>query len=65
MKNAEKTLPKVMKDVDKHGITVDTISIKKPTLDDVFLHYTGRSIREEKADKKMMMRMMRKRRMGR
>ena len=31
----------------KSGVTVDSVSIRKPSLGDVFLHYTGREIREE------------------
>jgi ABC-2 type transport system ATP-binding protein len=63
VKNAEKAVPKIMRIADKKKVNVESISMKKPTLDDVFLHYTGRSIREERADKGMMMKMMRRRRM--
>ncbi|MCX5895456.1 MAG: ABC transporter ATP-binding protein, partial [Proteobacteria bacterium] len=30
-----------------NGIQVTSISIRKPRLEDVFLHYTGKTIREE------------------
>jgi ABC-2 type transport system ATP-binding protein len=33
------------------------VNLKKPTLEDVFIHYTGRAIREEEASGKDMMRM--------
>lgn len=42
---------------------IDAIELRKPTLDDVFLHFTGRAIREEEASaKEHMRRQMRMRR---
>lgn len=41
-----------------NGIAIDSISIHKPTLEDVFLHFTGRTIREEESSTKDQMRMM-------
>jgi ABC-2 type transport system ATP-binding protein len=61
--NAEKSLPNVMKIVDGEGVEIESIKMQKPTLDDVFLHYTGRSIREEKAQKGFMFRAGRRSRM--
>ena len=29
------------------GITISTINLKKPTMDDVFVFYTGKEIRDE------------------
>jgi ABC-2 type transport system ATP-binding protein len=63
VKDAEKAVPRIMRVADKNKVNVESISMKKPTLDDVFLHYTGRSIREEKADKMFMQAMRRRRRM--
>jgi ABC-2 type transport system ATP-binding protein len=40
------------------NIQVRSISVNKPTLEDVFLHYTGKRIRSEDADAKDRMRMM-------
>lgn len=42
--NAEQFIPKLLK---KLSVTVDTIKLSKPTLDDVFLELTGKTIREE------------------
>jgi ABC-2 type transport system ATP-binding protein len=42
------------------GVHVDSIILHKPTLDDVFLHYTGKTIREEESTAKDSMRMHRK-----
>jgi ABC-2 type transport system ATP-binding protein len=40
---------------------VDTVSMRRPSLDDVFIKLTGRAIREEEADSKNLMRQMRSR----
>ncbi len=57
--NAEKLIPKLIKIANEAGIEVSSVSIHHPTLNDVFLHYTGRDIRAEEAEsalKKFMMR---------
>jgi ABC-2 type transport system ATP-binding protein len=38
------------------GLPVHSVHVHRPTLDDVFLHYTGRQIREEHAGRVMPMR---------
>ncbi|NYZ73973.1 ATP-binding cassette domain-containing protein [Candidatus Micrarchaeota archaeon] len=43
----EQRIPKLMDIARKKGIEVSSVSLHKPTLDDVFLHYTGKTIREE------------------
>lgn len=45
-------------------IEVSSVNLHKPTLDDVFLHYTGKTIREENSTARDTMR-MRRRAMGR
>ncbi|WEU40695.1 MAG: ATP-binding cassette domain-containing protein [Candidatus Odinarchaeum yellowstonii] len=40
------TIPKLIKMLDEENIIVDSIELKRPTLDDVFLFYTGREIKE-------------------
>ncbi|HEX7364182.1 MAG TPA: ATP-binding cassette domain-containing protein [Dehalococcoidia bacterium] len=57
--NAEKLIPKLIKIATEIGIEVSSVSVHRPTLNDVFLHYTGRDIRAEEAEsalKKFMMR---------
>jgi ABC-2 type transport system ATP-binding protein len=44
------------------GYTIASISIRKPTLEDVFLHYTGREMRHEEAGAADRMRMRMSRR---
>jgi ABC-2 type transport system ATP-binding protein len=58
--NAEKHLADIVKLADKNKIEIHSISLNKPTLEDVFLHYTGTSIREEESTPKERMRMRRK-----
>ena len=58
--NAEKLIPRLIRVAAEIGVEVSSVSIHKPTLNDVFLHYTGREIRAEEAEsmlrKHMMMR---------
>jgi ABC-2 type transport system ATP-binding protein len=42
-----KILPRIMERVLELGITIETVNLKKPSMDDVFVHYTGREIRDE------------------
>jgi ABC-2 type transport system ATP-binding protein len=55
LSNAEKHIAGMVKMLD--GITIGSVSVHKPTLEDVFLHFTGRTIREEEASAKDGMRM--------
>ncbi|NYZ60468.1 ATP-binding cassette domain-containing protein [Candidatus Micrarchaeota archaeon] len=47
--HGEKKIPKIVELASKNGIHISSIVLHKPTLDDVFLHYTGKTIREEEA----------------
>jgi ABC-2 type transport system ATP-binding protein len=47
VKDGDKIVPRVMEIAASSGIHVESISIHEPTLEDVFLHYTGREIRGE------------------
>lgn len=58
--DGEKFLPRLFNELDTK---IDSIELRKPTLDDVFLYMTGRAIREEEAsDKDHMRQQMRMRR---
>jgi ABC-2 type transport system ATP-binding protein len=48
--NGGKALPKLMDIVRSHGSQVLEASLSRPTLEDVFIKYTGRAIREEKPE---------------
>jgi ABC-2 type transport system ATP-binding protein len=45
-------MPKLVERIKNEGIEIESVNLKKPTLDDVFVHFTGRGIREENQDKK-------------
>ena len=44
-------IPVLMEAIQRQGLKVQSISLKQQTLEDVFIHYTGRSIRTEDAKK--------------
>ncbi len=43
----ERVIPKILDLANSINVEVESVSLQKPTLNDVFLSYTGRSIREE------------------
>lgn len=45
--NGEEAIPKLIEVVRRRGDQVHAASLRRPTLEDVFIHYTGRAIREE------------------
>jgi ABC-2 type transport system ATP-binding protein len=45
----EAAMPAIFRILDQGGVTLKTISMSRPSLDDVFLRHTGRSLREEAA----------------
>jgi ABC-2 type transport system ATP-binding protein len=45
--NGGHRIPEIVKLASEAGIILDTVELRKPTLDDVFLSVTGRNIREE------------------
>ncbi len=53
----------VVKLLDRSEVAVQSVTMHTPTLEDVFLHYTGRTIRDEEASGRDRMRQMN--RMGR
>ncbi len=60
LQNAEQHIGSIVTLLNRNGIAIESISIHKPTLEDVFLSYTGKTIREEEADGKANMRMYQK-----
>jgi ABC-2 type transport system ATP-binding protein len=42
-------VPGLLRDLDRTGIALDSIEVHRPTLDDVFLTLTGRSLRDAEA----------------
>jgi ABC-2 type transport system ATP-binding protein len=47
VEHGEEALPVLLRTLDGAGITMSTISLSRPTLDDVFLTLTGRSLRDD------------------
>ncbi|MEE8168495.1 MAG: ATP-binding cassette domain-containing protein [Candidatus Hydrothermarchaeales archaeon] len=47
VKDGEGAIPKVIEAARTMGIQVSSVGLRKPTLEDVFIHYTGKTIREE------------------
>ncbi|ADN35263.1 daunorubicin resistance ABC transporter ATPase subunit [Methanolacinia petrolearia DSM 11571] len=58
LSNAEEHLTAVISALLDNGIEISSVSVHKPTLEDVFLHYTGKTIRDAELDSKDHMRMM-------
>ncbi len=47
--DGEAALPAIIRVLDERGVPLQTISLSRPSLDDVFLRQTGRKLREEPA----------------
>jgi hypothetical protein len=45
--NGGHRIPEIVKLADETGVVLESVELRKPTLDDVFLTVTGRNIREE------------------
>jgi len=59
----EEKIPVAVEIARRIGTVIQAISMRKPTLEDVFLHYTGKTIREEEdADAEVPRGRLRKRR---
>lgn len=58
--NAGQKVSAIVAITNKHKIKTTSFEIHNPSLEDVFLHYTGRTIREEEASPKDHMRMRRR-----
>ena len=56
----EKKILEVVEAAKKNNIEILSVGLHKPTIDDVFLHYTGKTIREETLSGKDQMRMRKK-----
>jgi len=47
VEKGDEKIPEIIEIARKQDIRIKSISVRKPTLDDVFLSYTGRTIRDE------------------
>ena len=46
VRQAGRAVPGLLRDLDRTGVRLSSIEVRRPTLDDVFLDLTGRSLRE-------------------
>ncbi|WP_048151442.1 ATP-binding cassette domain-containing protein [Methanolacinia paynteri] len=58
-------IPEIFRLAYSAGVGINSVSLHKPSLEDVFIQLTGSSIREESGDRKSAMRERRRRRMMR
>ena len=69
MEKGERRIPQLINVARENGVNVTCVHLRKPSLEDVFLHFTGRTIREEEASQaernRAMIRARTGRRMGR
>ena len=64
--NASEKVPELIKIANESSIKIKSLTIKQPSLEDVFISYTGRTIREQGGEGKMaMMRQLMQKRMMR
>ncbi|MFC1786960.1 ATP-binding cassette domain-containing protein [Halobacteriota archaeon] len=57
LENAEKHITEIVNLSSHNNIDIESLSIHKPTLEDVFLNFTGKTIREQEFNTKDQMRM--------
>jgi ABC-2 type transport system ATP-binding protein len=56
VEDGEETAPIIIDAIRAQGYSVTRLSLTKPTLDEVYLEYTGRTLREEEESKESMFR---------
>jgi ABC-2 type transport system ATP-binding protein len=61
----EKRVPELVSHAQEHGVKILSVNLRKPSLEDVFLHFTGRTIREHEVSVAEAMRQTITRRMRR
>ncbi len=44
-----KLLPRIIHAIEDGGVDIESVMLKRPSLDDVFVHHTGREVRDEPA----------------
>ena len=54
VEQGEEAAPRVMDLISSKGLHVTRISLSKPTLDEAYLEFTGRQLREEESDRMQM-----------
>ncbi|MGA2533102.1 MAG: ATP-binding cassette domain-containing protein [Candidatus Aminicenantales bacterium] len=49
MERGDRRIPELVSIAQNAGVTVDSVNLRKPSLEDVFLYFTGKTIREHEA----------------
>lgn len=49
MEKGERRIPELIHAAEENGVAVTCVHLRKPSLEDVFLHFTGRTIREQES----------------
>ena len=57
--NGEMAIPRLVQAASEMGLQIASLALKRPSLDDVFLTYTGRDLREEEGGADAFRRMSR------
>ncbi|MFQ6109534.1 MAG: ATP-binding cassette domain-containing protein [Candidatus Aminicenantales bacterium] len=65
MERGERRIPEIIQMAHKSGVSVLCVHLRKPSLEDVFLNFTGRTIREQELSHSERSRQMLRMRMGR
>jgi len=65
MEKGERRIPQLINVARENGVNVTCVHLRKPSLEDVFLHFTGKTIREEEASQAERNRAAIRARMGR
>ena len=47
VENGNRALPGILSALEQEGIGVESVGVSRPSLDDVYLHYTGRDFAAE------------------
>jgi ABC-2 type transport system ATP-binding protein len=47
IKDGEKMMPELLRSLEAKNVQAQSVTLSRPSLDDVFLKYTGRSLRED------------------
>jgi ABC-2 type transport system ATP-binding protein len=65
MEKGERRIPELINTAKENGVEVTCVHLRKPSLEDVFLHFTGKTMREEEATQAERNREILRRRFGR
>jgi len=64
LERGERRIPELVTAAQAHDVKVSCVHLRKPSLEDVFLHYTGKTIRDREASQSERNRAMMRGRMG-